>query len=207
MALFRKALARYGPRHPQALWWANTATQQRRFEVLAEVGSWEGAAVADVGCGLGDFFDFLEGRGLSVSYRGYDVSPEMIAAARGKHPHPRARFELRDIVARPLARRFDYVVASGTFNIRVPDHEAYLRRSLLAMYRACRRAMAVNVLRPVPLPEGASEIVAWCADFYYAIEPGDLLAGCRQLSPDVEIREHYLAGESTVFVRRPGRAA
>ena len=203
--LYERSLQRHGPT-ARAVRWTGEASQRTRFDVLFQVGPWEGAAVADVGCGVGDFFAYLRRRGAVVRYTGYDIVPAMIEAAREKHPEPEARFEQRDVLEAGMGGRFDYVVASGTFNIRIDDHDAYLRRMLAAMYGACRRAMAVNVLTPLRSEPEKTGLLAWCADFYYAVEPAVLAGWCRQLSPAVELREGYVEGECTVFVRRPGRA-
>ncbi|HXY39380.1 MAG TPA: class I SAM-dependent methyltransferase, partial [Vicinamibacteria bacterium] len=95
--VYERALERHGPT-VRALHWGGESNQQIRFRVLSEVGPWEGASVADIGCGLGDFFGFLRDRGQGVDYAGYDIVPGMVAAARLKYPDSRARFEVRDIL-------------------------------------------------------------------------------------------------------------
>lgn len=201
---YRTSLSRFGPGHSMAVWWASKRTQERRFEILAEAGPWEGASVADVGCGLGDLFGFLDARGLGVRYEGYDINPDMVAAARAKHPHPRARFEMRDVATAGLPRRFDYVVASGTFNIRVRGHAAYLRRGLEAMYAGCRRAVAFNVLTPIPCGHPEEELMRQLYGdglFYHApLEP--LAAWCRRLARRVELRTGYRDWDASLLLFR-----
>lgn len=203
MRQYRRFLRRHGPT-VRALDWVSEAAQKARFQVLAEVGPWEGMSVADIGCGLGDFFGFLRDRGHSVKYTGYDITPEMIDAARAKFPDPTACFEVRDILEEGLSGSFDYVVASGTFNIRVDDHDDFLKGMLVAMYEGCRRAVAFNVLKPVPPthPDHAFNKLFY-RDFYYEIPPEDLLALCRTLSPRVELRHEEVPSDSTVFIHRP----
>jgi SAM-dependent methyltransferase len=200
---YRRALARFGPGHSMAVWWNSARSQGRRFEVLAEAGPWQGASVADVGCGLGDLFGFLESRGLGVRYQGYDLSPEMVAAARAKHPHPRARFELCDVVAAGLPRRFDYVVASGTFNVRVRNHERYLRQALEVMYAGCRRAAALNVLTPIPPDHPDAELIEKLyGDLFYYVPLDTVLRWCGRVTPRVEARTGYHEWDATVFLHR-----
>ena len=200
---YARALRRFGPQAPMAVWWASQDTQRRRFEVLAEVGAWDGMRAADVGCGVGDLFGFLQERGLDVSYQGYDISPDMVAAARAKYPQGRARFELRDVVATGLPRRFDYVVASGTFNIRFNHHERYLRRALRTMYEGCSRAVAFNVLTPIPPEHPDAELIEKLyGDLFHHVELEALLAFCRTLTPRIETRQGYLDWDATVFLFR-----
>jgi SAM-dependent methyltransferase len=204
---YARSLKQWGPQRTMAVWWASPRTQARRFSVLAEVGAWEGRSVADVGCGVGDLFGFLEARGLNVRYHGYDINPAMVEAARAKYPHPRARFELRDPLARGLGRRrYDYVVASGTFNIRYKHgHDRYLRRAVAGMFAACRRAAAFNVLVPIPAahPDAAvMEALYGEDDVFHHVDLEALLAECRRLAPRVEARTGYLDWDATVLLFR-----
>ncbi len=192
MDVYERSLQRHGP-SVRALHWGGEDHQQTRFRVLSEVGPWQGASVADIGCGLGDFFGFLRERGHTVDYAGYDIVPGMVEAARLKYPDPRARFEVRDILEDGLPGPFDYVVASGTFNIRVEKHEEFLRAMLSLMYAQCRRAVAFNALHPIsPSHPRFAELTALCGDFYFEIGSEELLELCRAVCPDVELREGYL---------------
>lgn len=199
IGVYERSLQRYGST-VCGVRWATSSCQQTRFRVLSEVGPWDGVSVADVGCGLGDFFGFLRDRGHSVDYTGYDIAPKMVEAARLKHVDPSARFEVRDILEDGLPGPFDYVVASGTFNIRVENHDEFLRQMLALMYSECRRAVAFNALQPLsPSDPHFSEIKALCGDFYYEIGTEELLTFCRPLSPHVDVREDYLPWDSSVL--------
>jgi SAM-dependent methyltransferase len=199
LRLYDDSLKRHGPT-VQALRWTSTRSQQVRFEVLAEVGPWDGASVADIGCGLGDFYGFLRDRGHSIHYTGYDINPRMIEAARAKYPDPNAVFAVRDILEDGLGGEFDYVVASGTFNIRISDHDAFLRQILAVMYAGCRRAVAFNFLQPAPYSDWQG------GDMYYDIAAEEVVAYCRTLCPNVTLHEGYLPFDATVYMEkaRPG---
>jgi SAM-dependent methyltransferase len=197
------ALDRFGPGHSMAVWWASRRVQERRFEVLAEAGPWQGARVADVGCGLGDLFGFLEARGLGVRYDGFDINARMLEAARAKHAHPRARFLHRDVVARGFPRRYDYVVASGTFNVRVKRHAAYLRAAIAAMYAGCARAAVLNLLTPITPghPDAQLERRLYGDLFFHApLEP--LVRWCRPLARRLEVRTGYRDWDATLLLFR-----
>jgi SAM-dependent methyltransferase len=198
VATYERSLRRHGPT-ARGVKWADPLRQQERFRLIAEVGPWEGASVADVGCGLGDFFGYLRQQGHQVDYTGFDLSRRMVAAARRKHDDPRARFEVRDILARGLGARFDYVVASGTFNLKLPDHDRFLRRMLAAMYRGCKKAVAFNIFHPYSDPRWTA-LVEWAG--YYSVPRAAVAAWCRRLSPDVQVTPGVGERESTVFVRR-----
>jgi SAM-dependent methyltransferase len=198
VATYERSLRKHGPT-VRALKWIDDRSQSERFRLIAEVGPWDRASVADVGCGLGDFFGFLRGAGHDVRYAGYDLSPRMVSAARRKYRDRRARFEVRDVLADGFGGRFDYVVASGTFNLRVSDHDRYVRRMLAVMYGACRRAVAFNVFHPYGNPRW-TQVVEWAG--YYCVPRQKVLRWCRRLSSDVEAGPAYGEEESTIFVRR-----
>ncbi|WP_369234014.1 trans-aconitate 2-methyltransferase [Streptomyces sp. R21] len=56
--------------------------------------------VADLGCGPGRVAAYLDGLGLGLDLLGIDLSPEMVAVAR--HRHPRHRFEVGSMTALDL---------------------------------------------------------------------------------------------------------
>lgn len=198
VATYEAALRKHGPT-VRALKWTNEHSQQERFRLIAEVGPWDGASVADVGCGLGDLFGFLREAGHDVRYTGYDLSPRMVATARRRYRDRRARFEVRDVLAQGFGGRFDYVVASGTFNLKVANHDRFLRRMLAAMYGACRRAIAFNVFHPYEDTRWTA-VVEWAG--YYCVPRERVLGWCQRLSRHVEAGPAVGDEESTIFVRR-----
>lgn len=146
-----------------------------------------------------------------VWYNGYDINPAMVRAARKKYPQ--GSFHVRDILTEGFVGPADYVVASGTFNIRVEEHDRWFRDSLAAMYANCRRAVAFNFLGLPPdfskygppnwKPETRNpQLLAW-HNLYYEIDPDEVQAYCQTLSERVSMRGGYLPGDHTVFIHRP----
>jgi SAM-dependent methyltransferase len=199
VATYEKSLRRHGPT-VRALKWADAKGQRERFRLIAGVGPWDGVSVADVGCGLGDLFGFLRDERHEVRYTGYDLSRRMVAAARQRYRSRQAHFEVRDVLAAGFGGRFDYVVASGTFNLRIRDHDRFLRRMLAAMYGACRRAIAFNIFHPYDDPRWTA-VVEWAG--YYCVPRQTVVGWCRRLSPVIEVGPGVGEEESTLFVRRP----
>jgi hypothetical protein len=163
------------------------------------------------------------GGGGVVWYDGYDVTPAMVQAARRKYPQ--AAFHRRDVLEQGFVGSPDYVVASGTFNIRLRDHETWFKGMIEVMYAACRRAVAFNFLG---LPRGltaehaesAEEIrrkdisassavnqggwaplLRW-STIYYEADPEKVLAYCQGLAPRVEMRTGYLPDDYTISMYR-----
>ena len=189
---YAERLGRLGP-VVQALGWRDEAQQQLRFRVMADgMPDLDGASVLDVGCGFGDFYDYLAAQGHQVRYTGCDLSPDVLAVARTKHPG--LVLEERDILERPYPdASFDYVCMSGIFNHRISDNEGFLRTMLAAAFRACSRGVAANMT--------TSYVDFHDAHLHY-FSPEDVFRYARTLSKRVAIRHDYPLYEFTLFLYR-----
>lgn len=203
--LYRRSLGLHGPT-ARGLRWSSEAGQRERFRLLLGIGPWERRSVADVGCGVGDLLGYLREEGWRGRvYDGFDIVPEMVEHARAKQRGRGGRFEVRDVLAEGFPRRYDYVLASGTFNLRIDGHDDFFRRMIASMYAACRRGVAFNVLQP--LPHEGSRDKAYDVLFqnsYFDVAPPDLLILGQSLGAWVELAfSEEVPDETTVLLRRP----
>ncbi len=100
---------------PRGVDWRDAGGQEKRFDQLLRGFALESPfTIAEVGCGYGALAGYLKRRQLACSYSGYDVSAEMVQAART------AQADIADASFHTgaLAAPADYVVASGIFNVR-----------------------------------------------------------------------------------------
>ena len=97
--------------------WGSEKSQIKRFEVLASIGIKSNDKILDVGCGLSDFYSWLEKNIPSVDYHGIDLTFEMVKGSKKKYPHLLIENKtIFEITANdPI---YDYVVASGIFYLR-----------------------------------------------------------------------------------------
>ncbi len=189
IAYFQGLVEKHGD-DVKALDWGSRASQVARFSVLAGVGEMRGATVLDVGCGLGDFFDWSVKANLAIDYTGIDITPAMIDHARRRFPS--ARFEVANLLESTSSpARFDYVVSSGIFNLREIEPREYLRDITSAMFRLCKKAIAFNTLSAWAGHKDGSEFHA---------DPAETLAFCRSLSPHLTLRHDYHPRDFTVYV-------
>jgi SAM-dependent methyltransferase len=212
--LYRRSLEAHGPT-ARGQRWKSEASQRERFRLLALILSSEGGrrrlgsarfSLADVGCGAGDLLGYLREAGWrGRGYHGFDIVPEMVDAARRKQRGRGGRFEVRDVLRQGFPARYDYVVASGIFNLRVVDSERYLRRMVAAMYAACRVGVAFNVLQPRPRdPEDDGAYEAYFARSYFGATPAELLVLGASVGAWVELAfSDELPGDTTVLLWRP----
>jgi SAM-dependent methyltransferase len=193
--LYRQALARHGPQ-PMAVGWRDEATQQDRFCTLTDViDSSEPFSVNDLGCGHGGLFRYLvDHRGIELErYYGYDVSPEMLEAARSYIGDPRVEL----IESGTVSRDADYSIVCGTlFNkLQASDETwtAYVEETLGVLAARSHRGFAFNL---------NSINVDWRDEELYYGDPFHFFEFCRrEFSPLVALRHDYSPFEWSILVR------
>lgn len=185
---------------PRGVGWRDPASQLLRFQQLAFLIAEDPDAPAsftanDLGCGYGAMFSFLVeqfGSRLS-SYHGYEISAEMLEAARGTITDPRATFIQADQVELPA----DYTFVSGTFHVKLAADEAswsdYVKQNIRALAQRSRRGFAFNLL---------TDSVDWREQQLYYADPAEYLSFCRsQISRRVVLLHDYPLHEWTMVVR------
>ncbi len=192
---YENALRRHGP-SARGMDWKDEASQRLRFAVLCEGCDLRDKSVHEIGAGAGHLVDFLAGRGIDAAYSGSDLSGKMVAAARARHPE--VSFERRDLLRDPRLERFDVVLASGVFNVKLhhSDEEwwRYVRKMIHAMFALCREVTAFNLM---------TDQVDFRSETLFYANPADILDFCRhELSRYVTLRLDYPLHEYTVHVYR-----
>lgn len=179
--------------------YADRASQERRMEVLCEIGVTKTSKVLDFGCGTGQMLSLLERTiGFEGEYVGYDISPEAIEFARDAHP--KGRFEVRDIFERPPEEEFDFVLVSGVFNNAMSENFAFFDAASRRLMDVARQGYAFNMI---------SRFVDYFDDGLYYADPMEIFRFCKEeLSPLVTLRHDYsvrpgaLPFEFTIYVHK-----
>ena len=223
MSKRKKIQAHYAPRIQPGresydiLDWADRPSQLARFEVLAQCVELDGRSLLDVGCGLGDLYEYLVHLDRHVDYTGVDIVGAMVEEARRRHGEP-ARFLWGDVFSdtpalldgrgriaeidhahlNPLAgRRFDVVFCSGVFNLNLGNNGDFLPHALGRLFELARTHVVFNLLH-----HRTATRYAHCV-YYDPDRVAALLSGfpCR-----VRIVDHYLHNDFTVVceVQRQG---
>lgn len=167
----------------------DTLQQVLNFEILTAIGIPPTATVLDVGCGRGDLYAYLLAHGYKGRYTGLDLMPHFIEEARGRFPE--ASFVLGDIVSAEL-EPYDYALASGTFDYRMPNSLEWWQRAIRRMFALARRGIAWNGITAVRKE--------W--DKLWAQPLPAVIDLCASLSPDYSIRCDYALLHFTAYVYR-----
>ena len=173
--------------------WADSASQELRFSVLVDAVRLlpgDSVTVNDLGCGFGAFYEYLIRRGIDVTqYHGYDISLDMLAAAKANVPAGNAQFCL----SADVTLRADFSFLSGPLNLKVADDDSWQRyaRSVIRSLAAhSRRGFAFNMM---------STKVTYRVDELYYADPAEWLEWCRrEISPHLTLFEDYPLYEWTI---------
>ena len=163
--------------------WENLLSQRLRFEALvAGLDLTPGATLLDVGCGLGDLWAWLKATGREVDYLGIDLSPEMVEAARLRHPD--ARFEVADVLTHQ--GQYDFVISVGSLGVAfgTPEESWALVEAIFAL---CLQGAAFNLLVK---PDGV--LLSNLRSEYWYVEPLEAHRRLREISPRLSILEGLL---------------
>jgi Methyltransferase domain len=178
--------------------WRDQTSQELRFSELVKIT--EGATagqLVEIGCGWGAFPQWAVRRGCTFKYTGYDISKEMIQAAKETCK------DLPDVDFRWGSSQFqsaDWVIASGIFNVRLDTSDAEWRDHVDAtideMALASRQGFAFNCLSGFSDPHRK-------AQYLYYPYPGEMLdAVMRRYGRHVALLHNTKLYEFTILVWR-----
>lgn len=189
----RYALIQHGY-HPHSLLWSNKEVQELRFKILADIGISSGDSVLDVGCGFGDFANYLAKRNTPVEFTGIDVSEELLAEGRRQFPDFNLIYgDLFDL--NPKDECYDFVTLSGALNRKFDGAIDYTYQTITKMFKACKKGIAFNLL------DARHE---WTKNRWdlQCFHPDEIIVLVKSLSDRHEIIDGYLENDFTVYVRK-----
>jgi SAM-dependent methyltransferase len=178
--------------------WNGIEAQHTRFKALLNLVTDPSGefSLLDYGCGYGAMYDYMKSPESRFRYTGYDISLDMIDAARTAHTDDDAEWTADEA----LLGRYDYVIASGIFNVRFGHDDfawlEYIFDTLHRMDRYSMRGFAFNALTSF------SDEAFRRADLYYA-NPMHLFEYCKQnFSRNVALLHDYDLYDFAVIVRK-----
>ncbi len=174
--------------------WSSLDSQHARFHALSESCDWEGKQVLDVGCGLGDLYDFIKRRHPSTGYTGFDELPSMIEHAQNAYPS--GLFTCNSLATFPTHTHYDYVLSSGAFNFRQEgDQYAFLHKHVQQMVALSTQSTALTLLSDYLYRDPAFK----SSYYYYNAER---VKACLGDLGEVFIKSGYLLNDFTVVILR-----
>lgn len=185
---YGKLVNNHGLSH-KSLDWGSRKSQNLRFDILNGIADLKSSEILDVGCGLADFWDYLNTRNIDVKYTGIDLTQSMISHARERFPQ--LDLHHANILMDSTSVQYDYVFASGIFAIMSKNSDDEIKKIILKMYKMCRKGIAFNSLS------------TWAdhkeVDENY-LDPVNMLSFCKGLSSKAVIRHDYMPHDFTVYL-------
>lgn len=88
-----------------------------------------GRRILDLGCGTGLGYELLKDEGANIDYLGVDISSEMLAAFRSKHPDANLiKSSACDILNHIAGQKFDLIVSTNVAASFFPNIESVIEK-------------------------------------------------------------------------------
>ena len=189
--LYEKLLEKYGENY-QSLDWGSQKSQFRRFEILADIGITKGDSVLDVGCGLSDFYTWLQDNIPGIKYYGIDITPSMIEKSSKKYPN--IKFWKGSILDQDMKnQKFDFLFASGIFVFRKDNPISYMKKTIEKMFSLAIKGIAFNSLSTFASNKSLNE--------FYA-DPSEIFKFCKSIDKRVVLRHDYHKNDFTIYIHK-----
>lgn len=181
---------------PQGVDWNSAESQQLRFKQVLKIvnENQDLFSILDYGCGFGSMHDFMKQENYNCTFHGFDISEEMIQEAKQKHP------DATWISDKKQMQQYDYVIASGIFNVKLDNTEQawkdYMLETLQQMHEASVKGFSFNVLTKYSDKE-------FMRDYLYYADPLFLFDYCKtRFSKQVALLHDYPLYEFTILVKK-----
>lgn len=191
---FNQHIERY-KKGVKILGWGSRKSQESRFRVLSQSVNFNNKSVLDVGCGAGDFYSYLIKKGFhNFRYKGIDITHGMISIAE-KNNYKNAEFEVKDIINIALQEKYDFIVSSGIFNIRIDNNWNYFVVRIKKMFALAKIGIAFNLLSTY----ADQKYIKKDKEAYYH-DPVKVLKFCMSLSRRVVLIHNYMPNDFTIYI-------
>jgi len=141
---FNKLVEKYGY-SPKSLAYSGEKSQKIKFNIVTEVGIEDNCSVLDVGCGFGDYFNYLKQRGIkNVKYCGIDISNKIVDFAKEKN-------SLVNVIQGNVLdlsddEKYDYVISLGFNCVKTGSNWETLTQVLDKMWKLSKKGIAYNAV-------------------------------------------------------------
>lgn len=131
--------------------WESEEEHKKRFSVFTSAFSdIQGESILDVGCGLGNFAEYLDEKNIAAQYTGVDILTEMIDLSSKKtFKRVKAEFLKTDIFLENSLiknRKFDYIFASGIFNLNLGNNIDFFDNAIKLFFSIAKKGICFNLL-------------------------------------------------------------
>lgn len=190
---YEQAVSKHGGTFDATLW-VSKEGQRLRFQAFIDRIDFNGSSILDVGCGIGDFAQYLIEKQIQFrSFHGIDAMEEMVRTAKS-NSYPQCTFEKEDIVFQPKSLQgYDWITISGTLNAMDQAQATSIVRD---SFHAAARGVAFNFLSNQSGRDPDSENLYPARRF----DTTQMLDMVFELTPRIEFTQSYLDGHDATIV-------
>lgn len=194
---YRELFHKYGD-SPEAVQYSSLESQERRFEILIQVGDLAGKKILDFGCGTGQFGSYLKKNGINFQYYGVDIVDEFLDLCKSKHPEGNFGF-MNDFDN----QEFDYIFVGGVFNNKITDNRSFYQQTIRNLFKKTKIALSFNMM--------SAYVDFQSPDLYYEYPEEVFSFLKKEVTPFVTIRNDYqvkygiVPFDFTAYAYRNGR--
>ena len=190
---YNKRIEKYGSTI-QALASGNEERRKIRFQTLFDCGIKKGDSILDLGCGFGDFYQYLNevlGPG-NFNYTGIDINPNIIKRARERFPE--AEFRTSNILEDGLNDFFDFIVSTSSFNLKLHeiDNYEFIQNLLNLCYNSSYKGVAIDFLSDYVDFKSTTDA------FYY--KPEVVFSNAKSITKRITLRHDYPLFEFCLYL-------
>lgn len=180
---------------PRSLVWKTRGAAHQRFRQFWKEIDFNGKKVLDVGCGFGEFGNFLTKRYKDVIYKGVDIVPEFIE--NGKKIYPELTLVSLDYFKHPLPETYEIIICSGALNSNYGNkvkNMSFRKTAIRTMFCHSSKILAFNMAGSFPQLKNDKNNNVWYVDSL------EILKYCMSLTSKVLLRENYHSKDFTIFM-------
>lgn len=174
----------------KTLGWGSKEQQIRRFhEFTKHVPNIHNKSIIDIGCGLGDYYNFL-GKGGCLNYLGLDINPDLIDAANENFKdNASVNFTCKDLLFEKSESPIANVgVMVGVLNLNLKDEMdnfEFSKKLIRNAFTYVNELLVVDFISSFTTDDYPEE------DFIYYHKPQDVLEFCFSLTNNVSLFHNY----------------
>ncbi len=174
----------------KTLGWGTTEQQAYRFsQTLDSNLPFKNKVVLDIGCGFGDYLQFLIDNKIDINqYIGYDINENLINEARKRHPTDLSNFVVENILETNQKDIADIGIMFGVLNFNLKDkmnNMEYSKHFIKKAFALVKEVLIVDFLSTKIHPSYPEE------DFVYYHSPEKVLEFAFTLSNNVVLKHNY----------------
>ena len=184
---FNKKFEEFGD-DPKSVGWDNKRNQNLRFANATRLIDFKNNSIVDIGCGLGDFYNFLISKNIikKEKFTGLDLNSNFIKLC--KHKYPDANFKISNfLLDENIIEKADIFTMFGLLNINFKeiDNYDYSRIMIKKGFLLCKKFFIFDML------SFYNDTLYEKEDFVFYYKPEKILEFCLKLTPHVSLIHDY----------------